>query len=624
MPGEVWTVAQALADGLFTGSLEGAFFIAVVWLVCRRVPHVPASIQAALWWLASLKLVLAVLPVPEISLPLLPAVPVAQVLPVAEPVAVQPIGPIAIQSPGGVPWLPIVVAIWLVGVLMLAIRLVLAFGDLRGIARRAVALSEEESRIAQNAAKSIGLSAIPEIRVSQEIAAPLVAGVWRPIVLVPAESRFESDELRMALCHELMHVRRRDLASGWIPAVAERLFFFHPLARLAAREYVIAREAACDAAVVRALGVSPDLYGRLLVRLGFARSEPAFAAGGAPASMSSLRRRLDMLQQPAITKTHRRLSLLFVAAAFLALVPFQLSATTPTPQRPSESNADSHEQARVVVLLDDSASMTTLDQAAAREQAPAETTTSREQPTTGPSFNILAMIEAIAGHSKRQRLERIENFLDPAQIETFARAERQVNDSDVERQYRQAIIDAEEAFRTAQDTFRRALENENEAAQEARRRALLDGEQAVRLAQEAYRRKLETEYGAARTDAARAAREAADQLRSAAADGDARQALLDALRNLESQTETERRARERIIAAEQALVVQRRQSQAQVEQLTRAQNEALTAQLEVLRKQQQELLQQLQEIVQQQKTLAEAQRLIAAETERIREALKQR
>ena len=35
----------------------------------------------------------------------------------------------------------------------------------------------------------------------------------------------------MALAHELMHVRRRDVLLGCLPALAERLYFFHPLVR---------------------------------------------------------------------------------------------------------------------------------------------------------------------------------------------------------------------------------------------------------------------------------------------------------------------------------------------------------------------------------------------------------
>jgi hypothetical protein len=38
------------------------------------------------------------------------------------------------------------------------------------------------------------------------------------------------NESSMALAHELAHLRRGDLWLGWLPAIAQRLFFFHPLA----------------------------------------------------------------------------------------------------------------------------------------------------------------------------------------------------------------------------------------------------------------------------------------------------------------------------------------------------------------------------------------------------------
>ena len=133
----------------------------------------------------------------------------------------------------------------------------------------------------------------------------------------------------MTLCHELVHVRRHDLALGWVPALAERLFFFHPLARVAAREYLIAREAACDAAVLRALDVAPQEYGRLLLRFGVTRPEPGFSATGASSSTSSLRRRLDMLHHITLSRTSRRATWLLACIVALALLPFQLVARTP-------------------------------------------------------------------------------------------------------------------------------------------------------------------------------------------------------------------------------------------------------------------------------------------------------
>ena len=140
---------------------------------------------------------------------------------------------------------------------------------------------------------------------------------------------FTSDERAMTICHELMHVRRRDLLLGWIPAIAERLFFFHPLARLAAREYLVSREAACDAAVIRALDVEPQAYGRLLVRLGIGRSEPGFAATGSSTSSSFLKRRLAMLEHASFSGIRPYVAGLAITALALTVLPLRVVARTP-------------------------------------------------------------------------------------------------------------------------------------------------------------------------------------------------------------------------------------------------------------------------------------------------------
>ena len=103
----------------------------------------------------------------------------------------------------------------------------------------------------------------------------------------------------MALCHELAHMKRGDVWLGCVPAAAERIFFFHPLAHLAAREYVFWREAACDAAVLAALDAAPQSYGRLLLDLGVSRQRATLAAAGAAWSFSNLRRIIVMLDHPS-------------------------------------------------------------------------------------------------------------------------------------------------------------------------------------------------------------------------------------------------------------------------------------------------------------------------------------
>ena len=131
----------------------------------------------------------------------------------------------------------------------------------------------------------------------------------------------------MALCHELAHVKRADLWLGCVPALAERIFFFHPLVRLAVREYALCREAACDAAVIDALEASPRDYGRLLLALGVSPGRMAAAAAGASWSFSALKRRITMLREPESQSwTRRAIAATVITAAIAAIVPLRLGA----------------------------------------------------------------------------------------------------------------------------------------------------------------------------------------------------------------------------------------------------------------------------------------------------------
>jgi len=163
---------------------------------------------------------------------------------------------------------------------------------------------------------------------SELIETPLVTGLRRPAIVVPASFHsLRPDQQRMALCHELAHVRRADLSFGAVPALAERIFFFHPLVHVAAREYSIWREAACDRDVLDALDAAPDEYGRLLVDLGVSQPRAGLAAAGASWSFTSLKRRLSMLNEsPTRSKYSRAIAFSAVGVAALTLLPLTLSA----------------------------------------------------------------------------------------------------------------------------------------------------------------------------------------------------------------------------------------------------------------------------------------------------------
>ena len=467
-------IALWLSERLVAASIQGAGIIALVWLVCRSLSSLPAPMRAALWWLAALKLVMALLPVPAVPIPLLPAAfdwtgdrpsPAmtgqgAAVIPVPTDVvpAHAPIESDAVAADAGRRrWLEAVILLWLGIVVLQAARLLIAFRELRGVVRRSV--PDADDGAVDHLANLIGLSRAPQVRASGEIAAPLVAGLWRPVVLVPAGvATLSAEERAMALCHELMHIRRRDLALGWMPALAERLFFFHPLARLAAREYVTARESACDAAVVRALGVSPSSYGRMLVRLGVTASTPAFTAAGAPPSMSSLRRRLEMLQHVASPYASHRWAWSIVIVAGV-LIPLQLVAGPPAGQQ-----APAHTSRAAVAAASRSQNQATpVETSAPDRSAPVETA-----PDTPPAEAASQQAQdAILRESERLISELVRRQQDAAALqekadEYFASLQRQ---RAAERESLETAMKAqlESANQRMQESINRAIEENAQA-----------------------------------------------------------------------------------------------------------------------------------------------------------------
>jgi beta-lactamase regulating signal transducer with metallopeptidase domain len=337
MSATVIALATRVVDRLAAGSIQAVAVIAAAWLVCRLWKRMPAAAQAMVWWLVALKLVVGLVPLPAMSLPVLPAMfsaraddssgvaeavvaPLRTIASLAPETGVAPEGkPTSAAPPIG---LLLIAAIWFAGVVAGVARLAVAYRRTRRIIAGAADTGVEHL---EELAARLQVGAVPAIKRSTEIAVPQVVGAWRPTVLLPADPPLSDDDLRLAIAHELMHVRRHDVALGWIPAVAERIFFFHPLVGIAVREYLTAREAACDAAVIDALDLEPADYGRMLIRFGIAGATPVFAAGGASASASSLRRRLIMLQQ-ASPRGSRWLVPVSCAVMVLSIAPFHLVA----------------------------------------------------------------------------------------------------------------------------------------------------------------------------------------------------------------------------------------------------------------------------------------------------------
>ena len=158
----------------------------------------------------------------------------------------------------------IVTTVYLAGMLLVAARFLAgAFRTARlvGEARPAKHAQAETDRVRHALGIGRGVRALE----SPGAAVPMTWGTLRPVVLMPEAARqWPIDRLHAVVLHELVHVRRHDLVAQVVAQAACCLYWFHPLAWLAARELRKERERACDDAVLRGGVPATDYAGHLL------------------------------------------------------------------------------------------------------------------------------------------------------------------------------------------------------------------------------------------------------------------------------------------------------------------------------------------------------------------------
>lgn len=336
--------ADALLDRLVWTSIQAAALIGAVWLLCRWLPRWSPAMRCLLWWLVGLQLMLGLALGRPLELPLLaPSVDTTALsgeLPQEHGIAIHtavtgspfqaapmPVAAAKTEAPARPwPWRETLASLWLLAMALQVVAALREWRETRAVIRAAEPVRDAALR-AQciEQARALGLRRCPELRCSEVIVSPQVTGLWRPVVLLPKEHTLDAEDCAMALAHELAHLRRGDLWLGWVPALAQRAFFFHPLARWAMREYAFHREAACDAQVLDRSSAQPQDYGRLLLRLGVAFPVHAGLAGASP-TFQNLKRRLTLLQQTDRVPPRLGAWLLVALVALAGALPYRVTA----------------------------------------------------------------------------------------------------------------------------------------------------------------------------------------------------------------------------------------------------------------------------------------------------------
>ena len=160
----------------------------------------------------------------------------------------------------------------------------------------------------------------PPVLVSEEIDRPMLAGLSRPAILIPAEAarRLDAARLRLIGLHELAHLRRRDNLRRPVEEALLGLFWLTPPLGLVRARMAAATEEACDDHALR--GAEPAvrrLYAQVLVDTLRLSAGPEHAPAFIGSSRRSHLMRMNAILNPARPARPLAIALLCGAGAVL-------------------------------------------------------------------------------------------------------------------------------------------------------------------------------------------------------------------------------------------------------------------------------------------------------------------
>jgi beta-lactamase regulating signal transducer with metallopeptidase domain len=341
-------LTNQLAIQLIVFCARGAAVLALALLATRILRRTAAALRVTV--LASALVALLVLPVLASVLPSWhvagraahalfqldqpPRLPVAEAATGAAPTTAG-VASIAAPTPSArVPWAALALALWLAGTAALLARTGVGAWRARRLARSGTPADYARTHVGRAWDALGGRGEPPRVVASTQVAAPIVVGAFRSVIVVPVAAReWSSERWRVVLLHELAHVRRRDGLANLIAQLACAAHWVDPLVWLAARRLRDLREHAADDAVLRD-GARASTYAEHLIALATGAHHQLGSAALAMADGSRFEARVvalldaDRSRRPAGLA---RTLAIATAAAGLATLTASVSLAEPAP-----------------------------------------------------------------------------------------------------------------------------------------------------------------------------------------------------------------------------------------------------------------------------------------------------
>lgn len=213
---------------------------------------------------------------------------------------------------------------WAMGVCLLAWRWMTAQFRIRSLLSKSAPAPKNCARLLRRVADQLDLFGDFELRLSHEIDVPFVAGLRRPIIVIPAPmaQRGFATELPAIFAHELTHIKSHDLAWMGVSQWTAILFWCHPLSWKIPTAHSMACEEVADAVAAQIVG-NVQSYSGTLARVALAAvSHPPATATVSMARSSQIMSRLARLKRGLCNlPLSRRSVLLSTIFGLLTLIP---------------------------------------------------------------------------------------------------------------------------------------------------------------------------------------------------------------------------------------------------------------------------------------------------------------
>ncbi len=233
-------------------------------------------------------------------------------------------------SPASLKWTINPVAIWAVIAFAALAPLFIAHFRLRVLIRRAKACENDAwLEMLDELCAQLGILKRPNLSIHPEPVMPMAVGIFRPAIVLPAESaRWHDFRLRIVLLHELAHVKRRDLLWQTLARLISSVWWFQPLCWSSSSFLRRESEKACDELVV-SCGVRPSFYASELISIAqaFNRNQNVWSTGIAMARHDGLPVRLNSILGHPAAKFERPI---FSVVCLLSVATLTLAASAIT------------------------------------------------------------------------------------------------------------------------------------------------------------------------------------------------------------------------------------------------------------------------------------------------------